>query len=104
MNGSLKLKNIKTLVIDEVDEMLNLGFRTQLKISSTSACKRQNLLFSATYTPEVEELMGIFFKDPIMVEAARRVPAGEYEQQVYEVPNFNTKVNLLKLCWRRMTA
>lgn len=98
MNGSLKLKNIKKLVIDEVDEMLNLGFRTQLRnILDLLPPKRQNLLFSATLTPEVEELMDIFFKNPVKVEAA---PSGtsleNIEQRAYELPNFYTKVNLLK--------
>ena len=99
MNGSLKLKLIKKLVIDEVDEMLNLGFRTQLKnILDLLPQKRQNLLFSATLTPEVEELMNLFFKDPVMVEAAPSgTPLENIEQAAYEVPNFHTKVNLLKL-------
>ena len=99
MNGSLKLKNIKRLVIDEVDEMLNLGFRTQLKnILDLLPPKSQNLLFSATLTPEVEELMNLFFNDPVMVEAAPSgTPLENIEQQGYEVPNFHTKVNLLKL-------
>ena len=99
MNGSLKLKLIKKLVIDEVDEMLNLGFRTQLKnILDLLPQKRQNLLFSATLTPEVEELMNLFFKDPVMVEAAPSgTPLENIEQAAYDVPNFHTKVNLLKL-------
>ncbi len=99
MNGSLKLKLIKKLVIDEVDEMLNLGFRTQLKnILDLLPQKRQNLLFSATLTPEVEELMNLFFNDPVLVEAAPSgTPLENIEQIGYEVPNFNTKVNLLKL-------
>ena len=98
MNGSLKLKNIKKLIIDEVDEMLNLGFRTQLKnILDLLPPKRQNLLFSATLTPEVEELMSIFFTDPVMVEAAPSgTPLENIEQRAYEVPNFYTKINLLK--------
>lgn len=99
MNGSLKLKLIKKLVIDEVDEMLNLGFRTQLKnILDLLPQKRQNLLFSATLTPEVEELMNLFFNDPVMVEAAPSgTPLENIEQAAYEVPNFHTKVNMLKL-------
>ncbi len=48
-NGAIKTKSIKKLVIDEVDEMLNLGFRTQLKIVlDLLPPKRQNLMFSAT--------------------------------------------------------
>ncbi|MBC7873673.1 MAG: DEAD/DEAH box helicase, partial [Ferruginibacter sp.] len=54
MNGAFKTKMIKKLVIDEVDEMLNLGFRTQLKnILDFLPPKRQNLLFSATMTEDV---------------------------------------------------
>lgn len=99
MNGSLKLKNIRTLVIDEVDEMLNLGFRTQLKnILDLIPQKRQNLLFSATLTEEVEELIQTFFNAPVKVEAAPSgTPLENIDQLAYEVPNFNTKVNLLTL-------
>lgn len=99
MNGSLKLKSIKKLVIDEVDEMLNLGFRTQLKnILDLLPQKRQNLLFSATLTPEVEELMNLFFNDPVMVEAAPSgTPLENILQKGFDVPNFYTKINLLKL-------
>ena len=62
MNGAFKTKYIKKLVIDEMDEMLNLGFRTQLKnIMDLLPQKRQNLLFSATITPEVTALMDTFF-------------------------------------------
>lgn len=103
MNGSLKLKNIKKLIIDEVDEMLNLGFRTQLKnILDLLPLKRQNLLFSATLTEDVEELMSIFFTDPVKVEAAPSgTPLENIEQRGYDLPNFNTKVNLLKYLLER---
>ena len=98
LNGTVKVKNIKKLIIDEFDEMLNLGFRTQLLvIFDKLPKKRQNLLFSATLMRETEEIMETFFNFPIMIEA---VPAGtplESIQQIrYEVPNFYTKVNLLK--------
>lgn len=98
MNGAIKTKNIKKLVIDEMDEMLNLGFRTQIKnILDLLPAKRQNLLFSATITDEVEQLMATFFNDPVRVEAAPTgTPLENIVQQAYAVPNFNTKVNLLK--------
>ena len=99
MNGSLKLRSIKKLVIDEVDEMLNMGFRTQLKnILDLLPPKRQNLLFSATLTPDVEQLMQLYFNNPIKVEAAPTgTPLENIKQFAYEVPNFYTKVNLLQL-------
>jgi len=97
--GSLKVKNIKKLVVDEVDEMLNLGFRTQLKnILDLLPERRQNLMFSATITDEVELLMDTYFKDPERVEAAPMgTPLENINQFVYKVPNFYTKVNLLEL-------
>ena len=97
LHGSLDVKMIKKLVIDEMDEMLNLGFRTQIKnILDLLPTKRQNLLFSATITDEVENLMRVYFNDPIKIEAAPTgTPLENIEQTGYAVPNFYTKVNLL---------
>ncbi len=99
MNGAFKTKTIKKVVIDEVDEMLNLGFRTQLKnILDLLPQKRQNLMFSATITEDVELLMDEYFNHPIKIEAAPTgTPLENIIQTGYYVPNFNTKVNLLKL-------
>jgi len=99
MNGAFKTKTIKKIVIDEVDEMLNLGFRTQLKnILDLLPPKRQNLMFSATITEDVEALIETYFNNPVRVEAAPTgTPLENIEQTVYEVPNFYTKVNLLEL-------
>lgn len=99
LNGAFKTKAVKKLVIDEVDEMLNLGFRTQLKnILDLLPPKRQNLLFSATITEEVEALITAYFNSPERVEAAPTgTPLENIEQTSYEVPNFYTKVNLLHL-------
>jgi len=99
MNGAVKTKSIKKVVIDEMDEMLKLGFRTQIKnILDLLPAKRQNLLFSATITEDVELLMDTFFNEPTRVEAAPTgTPLENIEQIGYAIPNFYTKVNLLKL-------
>jgi ATP-dependent RNA helicase RhlE len=99
LNGAFKTRAVKKLVVDEVDEMLNLGFRTQLKnILDLLPPKRQNLLFSATITEEVETLIDTYFNDPERVEAAPTgTPLENIVQTGYEVPNFYTKVNLLHL-------
>lgn len=98
LSGALRLNGIKKLVIDEVDEMLNLGFRTQLRnILDLLPPKRQNLLFSATLTEEVETLMETYFNGPERIEAAPAgTPVENIDQKAYEVPNFYTKVNLLE--------
>jgi ATP-dependent RNA helicase RhlE len=104
-NGALKTKSLKKLVIDEFDEMLNLGFRTQLKTILDLLPKRQNLLFSATLTDEVEQLVGTYFASPVRIEAAPvGTPLENIEQSAYEVPNFYTKVNLLTLLLNRNAA
>mgnify|MGYP000355232686 CR=1 FL=1 len=99
LNGALNTKAIKKLIIDEVDEMLNLGFRTQLKnILDLLPAKRQNLMFSATITEDVELIIEEYFNNPIRVEAAPTgTPLENIQQTGYYVPNFYTKVNLLHL-------
>lgn len=99
LNGVLKTRSIKKLVIDEVDEMLNLGFRPQLRnIMDVLPERRQNLMFSATLTPEVEELLEVYFNGPVKIEAAPPgSPLDNIDQSAYEVPNFYTKINLLDL-------
>lgn len=99
LDGTLDTKHMKRLVIDEMDEMLNLGFRAQVKsILDVLPVKRQNLLFSATITEEVESLMDTYFNSPVRVEAAPTgTPVENIDQTGYAVPNFYTKVNLLEL-------
>ncbi len=99
LSGALKVKAIKKLVIDEVDEMLNLGFRTQLSnILDLLPGKRQNLLFSATITAEVETLINTYFNNPVRIEAAPAgTPLDNINQVAYQVPNFHTNVYLLEL-------
>lgn len=97
LTGTLRLKSIQKLVIDEVDEMLNLGFRPQLeRIIDLLPEKRQNLMFSATLTYDVDELIKHFFYNPIKVEVAPTgTPVEKIFQSGYKVPNFYTKINLL---------
>lgn len=99
LNGALKTKAIKKFVIDEMDEMLNLGFRSQIKnILDLLPERRQNLMFSATITEEVEQIIGEYFNMPVRIEAAPAgTPLEHINQVAYEVPNFYTKVDLLEL-------
>lgn len=98
LDGELGLQEINKLVIDEFDEMLNLGFRPQLtSILAMLKNKRQNILFSATMTDEVDEILNDYFDFPEEVTLAPSgTPLEKIEQLSYHVPNFNTKINLLK--------
>jgi ATP-dependent RNA helicase RhlE len=97
LDGSIKMNAIKKLVIDEVDEMLNLGFRTQLKnLIDLLPERRQNLMFSATLTDEVDGMIHDFFVNPEKIEVAiHGTPLDQIKQYRYEVPNYYTKANLL---------
>lgn len=106
LDGVLKTKLINRLIIDEVDEMLNLGFRTQLKnIVAFLPKKRQHLMFSATLTEEVEYVIDFFTDYYEKIEAAPSgAPLENIEQLAYEVPNFNSKANLLTLLLNEKSA
>ena len=93
----LQLKSIQKLVIDEVDVMLDLGFRHQLlNIFDILPERRQNIMFSATMTQDVDDLIYDFFIAPERVSiAVSGTPLENISQTKYTVPNFYTKLNLL---------
>jgi len=94
---ALQLKEIKKVVIDEVDVMLDLGFRFQLtNIFDLLPKKHQNIMFSATMTEEVASLINSFFNNPEKVQIALSgTPLDNITQTKYAVPNYYTKANLL---------
>jgi len=102
LSNVLKLKAIQKLVIDEVDVMLDLGFRFQiLNIFDLLPEKRQNVLFSATMTQDVDDLINEFFLNPQKISiAVSGTPLDNIEQVSYKVTNFYTKVNLLNYLLR----
>lgn len=96
MSRVLQLKMIQKLVIDEVDIMLDLGFRHQLvNIFDCLPERRQNIMFSATMTEDVEELITTFFIQPKKIAiAVSGTPLENIKQSRYDVPNYYTKINL----------
>ena len=97
LNRSLQTQDIKKLVIDEVDIMLDLGFRFQLNnIFELLPEKRQNIMFSATMTDDVQFLIQDNFINPQTITVSvSGTPLDNISQTCYAVPNFYTKVNLL---------
>lgn len=98
LKGVLRLSSIKKLIIDEIDEMLNLGLQSQLeKILEIIPVKRQNMMFSATITKNIEKLLLNYFNEPIRIEDAPvGTPLEKINQIAYYLPNFFTKINLLR--------
>ncbi|MFT5859637.1 MAG: ATP-dependent RNA helicase RhlE [Flavobacteriaceae bacterium] len=98
LDQSMSLKGIKKLVIDEVDVMLDLGFRFQLSnILELLPDRRQNIMFSATMTEHVSALIDDFFRAPTKISiAVSGTPLDNISQTCYNVENFYTKANLLR--------
>ena len=99
---AVKLNEIKKLVIDEVDVMLDLGFRFQLtNIFELMPQQRQNIMFSATMTEQVDELIDNYFISPEKISIALSgTRLDTIEQACYQVSNFYTKANLLEYLLR----
>ncbi len=98
IDNAISLREVQKLIIDEFDEMLNLGFRPQLThIFEMMKEKRQNILFSATMTEAVDVMLDEYFASPMEISLAKSgTPLEKIEQTSYKVENFNTKVNLLE--------
>ncbi len=98
MRNEIPTKQIKTLVIDEADRMMDMGFMHQLrKIFEVIPSKKQNLLFSATFSDRIEKLSQEFLEFPIQVAITpQATTAKQVEQEVYYIPNLRTKINFLE--------
>jgi ATP-independent RNA helicase DbpA len=84
--GTLKLDGLNTLVLDEGDRMLDMGFYDNIaEIIGYTPERRQTLLFSATYPSGIKQLASTFMRDPQQVKAAALHDDSQIEQRFYEV-------------------
>lgn len=106
LKGDIVTKQIKTLILDEADRMMDMGFMPQLRrIFEVIPPKRQNLLFSATFHEKVERLSKEFLEFPVKVEITPQATAAKrVDQELYVIPNLKTKINFLEFLLQDATT
>ncbi len=93
---TIKLMNLKTLILDEADEMLNMGFREDIDVIIQDLPKeRQTLLFSATMSPEIKEITKMYLHEPEYILTVHKELTIPNIEQFYIEVHESSKLELL---------
>jgi ATP-dependent RNA helicase DeaD len=97
--GSIKLNSVKAVVLDEADEMLDMGFREDIEvILSDTPDERQTVMFSATMAKDIIELTKKFLNDPVIVNVThKKMSTPQIQQTYFEVQDKNKPEVLARL-------
>ncbi len=94
----IRLANFKSIVLDEADRMLDMGFIGDMRLVMAGMPKeRQTLFFSATLSPEIEKLIGEFLREPVRISVKTRDTAKNVEQDIVRVEGGNKLETLYRL-------
>ncbi len=98
LSNFLILKKVKHFVLDEAERLMDFGFTPQLhKLLEVLPRKRQNILFSATFSDRVKKIADDFMEFPIVINIVPEIKTvATVEQELYKTPNFGTKINFLR--------
>lgn len=95
---TLKLENLRTIILDEADEMLNMGFREDIEEILTHVPEeRQTVLFSATMPPEILAITEKYQRDPVQVKIKSAQKTVELIDQYWFMTAMGRKTDALKL-------
>jgi ATP-dependent RNA helicase DeaD len=97
--GSIKMDSVKTVVLDEADEMLDMGFRDDMEfILKDTSSERQTIMFSATMAKDITDLSKKFLKDPTIINVThKKLNAPKIQQIYFEVLEKNKPEVLARL-------
>lgn len=95
--GVLKLDQIEIVVLDEADQMLDMGFINDIRfLIGQLPEKRQSLCFSATITPDIQRLLNTLLTDPVTVSVRTAETSEHVEQNVVKADSKEHKIEVLK--------
>ncbi len=94
--GDLRLTHCGTIVLDEADRMLDMGFIADMRyLMGLMPSKRHTLFFSATLSPDIERLIGSFLSDPVRISVKTRDTSQNVEQDIVRIAKGSSKFDVL---------
>jgi len=99
---TLKLDSLKMVILDEADEMLNMGFKEDIEtILKTTPAARQTVMFSATMPPEIQRITKQYMREPVLIKSKNQDSAPKLIKQYFVNCNKTEKTEVLEKIYEK---